>query len=175
MHWLDGSFLLSELFFDGVGDGQVDFQHFGHQHVDNLGLVLLVVSLDFSDLLLGLLLELGLEFLIGFLDGEILTSALICSNSAYFYLLYLATSTSAASLASLSFLCLHQNQKELQNLPGGRKERCLPFFLSLFDDVSGILLSFKQLIDVGNITHVDVKIYQKTKMVKYLKKSPIKK
>ena len=72
----------------------------------------------------------------------------------------MATSFSAASLASLSFLCLGYNEKGVEMLPVGRAERVLPLLLSFFDDIGGIFFSLEQLVDVRDVTHVESKIYQ---------------
>ena len=107
------SFLLNELFLDGVGDGQVDFQNLLHQHIDHLFFITLVVLLNLADLLLGLLLEVRFELLIGFLMiKKGCTSAFNFSNYSSFSLRNLATSFSATSRASFSFLCLHYQQRE---------------------------------------------------------------
>ena len=105
------SFLLCEFLLDWVWNGQIHLQDLCHQHFDDLVLVLFVILLNFGNLLLSILLKLSLEFLISFLDKVQYTSALICSNSAYFYFLYLATSSSAASLAYFNFLCLNEDEK----------------------------------------------------------------
>ena len=39
--------------------------------------------------------------------------------------------------------------------PMGSNEEDIPLFLSFLDDIGGILFSFEELVDVGDITHVD--------------------
>lgn len=120
MHLTYRSFLLGKLLFNWVWNCQVNLQHLCNQHLDHLLFIFLIICLDFSDLLLSLFLQLGLKFLISFLNDKWTTSALICSNYAYFYFLYLATSSSAAYLAYFNFLCLHEKAKKERIFLGKR-------------------------------------------------------
>ncbi len=101
------SFLLDELFLDWVGDSKVNVEDFIDKHFDDFVFVSFEILLDFADFLLGLFLKSGLKLLIFFLNNnKNFTLSFILSNSASLFCLYLATYKSAASLASLSFLCL---------------------------------------------------------------------
>lgn len=151
---LSESFLFEEFLFDRVGDAQINLQHFVHQHLHHFIFVLLVVLLDFGDLLLSFSLQIVFKLFVGFLYLRFFTSAFSFSNSNYFYLLYLATYNSAASLASLSFLCL--NKILIKNKDVSFWEtlsECLPFFLGVFDDGGGFAFGSEEFVNVGSVTH----------------------
>lgn len=102
------SSLLDEFLLDGAGDGQVNIEDLGDEHVDDFVFVGFEVLLDLGNLCCGLLLQVNFELFVLFLNKPSITLSFNAWNSAYFCCLYLFTSCSAAYFASFSFLCLRR-------------------------------------------------------------------